>query len=878
MERLIQLKFSKLIFLYFNLIFFSISFVNAQVSGTVFRDFNGNGIKDNTTSFNEIGLAGVIVNAYNPSGGTLTVNYSGGGTSTNNTGQYSVTGGVLGQIRLEFILPGTSFYATMGSSGGTTVMFPASATQNLAVNYPAEYSDSNPKLVTPTYVNGDNQVSGSSSSTGNSIFSYNYDATGLNTIATQGQTGAVWGTAYHKQSGKLFYSAFGKRHVNWGPLGPNGIYVTTSAKTATNTSNTGSFVNLNSVNSSFNAGNPTRNFSPGLGDKTQGNYDENMILGVGTTGMGDLDVSEDGQYLYTVNLNDRKVWRIEVGVNGAAPTSSGQIVAYTAFPNPCTNSTFRPFAIKVYRGELYIGGVCDGVTDLTNQTSAVNRNNLKATIYKTSLITAPSSAIWTEVFSMPLTYNRDANLNFGGGATSSVKYIDPNGTDNALTIDAWHPWARSWSDINLNLSVFYPQPMLLDIEMDIDGSMILGFGDREGHQVGNYNLGVEIGNFSTYYGTANGDILRVFNNNGTFILENNGTAGGITTAGVGDGDGPGGGEFYYQDNFELGGGPLGVNNNPCNHDEIAAGGLALYYGSDQVVNTVFDAKDSWDSGGTRWYSNNDGTAKNGLLLYGAENISLFGKATGVGDVELLVSPPPLEIGNRVWMDTDSDGVQDADEMGLDGVTVKLFQGTTLVSTKTTANGGQYYFNTADGLLPNTAYTIRIEAANIPSGKFVTLKDQPTGGVQDMGDNDAALVGANADITYTTGNAGENNHTLDFGFSAALTCSSTVTAIPGTCNSATNQYTLTGTVTFSNPPSTGTLTVQISGGGSQVFNAPFTSPQSYSIAGQTSDGVNHTVTAMFSVDGTCTSNTTYTAPSSCSGCPPIQCGTTTVQKN
>ncbi|HMS28662.1 MAG TPA: hypothetical protein PKD32_02305 [Saprospiraceae bacterium] len=52
-------------------------------------------------------------------------------------------------------------------------------------------------------------------------------------------------------------------------------------------------------------------------------------------------------------------------------------------------------------------------------------------------------------------------------------------------------------------------------------------------------------------------------------------------------------------------------------------------------------------------------------------------------------------------------------------------------------------------------------------------------------------------------------------------------------SANNQYTLTGTITFANPPATGTLTVSVSGGGSQVFNAPFTSPQNYSISGLTS---------------------------------------------
>src|SRR6185436_20340977 len=54
-------------------------------------------------------------------------------------------------------------------------------------------------------------------------------------------------------------------------------------------------------------------------------------------------------------------------------------------------------------------------------------------------------------------------------------------------------------------------------------------------------------------------------------------------------------------------------------------------------------------------------------------------------------------------------------------------------------------------------------------------------------------------------------------------------------------------------------VHITGGGSQIINAPFTSPINYSISGQTSDGLSHTVTATFSSDPNCTNSTTYTAP-------------------
>ncbi|MCB0379968.1 MAG: hypothetical protein KDD24_01845, partial [Flavobacteriales bacterium] len=92
--------------------------------------------------------------------------------------------------------------------------------------------------------------------------------------------------------------------------------------------------------------------------------------------------------------------------------------------------------------------------------------------------------------------------------------------------------------------------------------------------------------------------------------------------------------------------------------------------------------------------------------------------------------------------------------------------------------------------------------------------------------------------------------------------SALTAVPGACVPATNTYTLTGNITFANAPSSGTLTVTSSCGGSQTFNAPFTSPQAYSLAGLTSNGSACSVTAVFSADAICTRTTNYTAPASC----------------
>ncbi|TNF48169.1 MAG: hypothetical protein EP305_06155, partial [Bacteroidetes bacterium] len=90
----------------------------------------------------------------------------------------------------------------------------------------------------------------------------------------------------------------------------------------------------------------------------------------------------------------------------------------------------------------------------------------------------------------------------------------------------------------------------------------------------------------------------------------------------------------------------------------------------------------------------------------------------------------------------------------------------------------------------------------------------------------------------------------------------LTATPGACNPATNTYNLTGSISFVSPPSTGTLTVTSSCGGSQTFNAPFTSPTNYTLSNLNPTGGACTVTATFSGDATCTLSQNYTSPAPC----------------
>jgi gliding motility-associated-like protein len=93
---------------------------------------------------------------------------------------------------------------------------------------------------------------------------------------------------------------------------------------------------------------------------------------------------------------------------------------------------------------------------------------------------------------------------------------------------------------------------------------------------------------------------------------------------------------------------------------------------------------------------------------------------------------------------------------------------------------------------------------------------------------------------------------------APTCQITsLTATPSNCSS--NTYSVSGQIQFNDPPATGTLMVTNSCGGSQTFNAPFTSPLNYSLTGLTPTGGSCTITAAFSDDGACSLTQNYTSP-------------------
>ncbi|OQX02939.1 MAG: hypothetical protein BWK80_56820, partial [Desulfobacteraceae bacterium IS3] len=113
---------------------------------------------------------------------------------------------------------------------------------------------------------------------------------------------------------------------------------------------------------------------------------------------------------------------------------------------------------------------------------------------------------------------------------------------------------------------------------------------------------------------------------------------------------------------------------------------------------------------------------------------------------------PASLGDVVWLDANKNGIQDAGEIGVGGVTVNLYNkiGTVILSTDTTKPDGSYQFA---GLAPGD-YVVGFE---LPAGYTMS---QPNQGADRAKDSNADMnTGKTAAITLT---AGENNPTIDAG--------------------------------------------------------------------------------------------------------------------
>lgn len=732
------------------------------ISGTVFRDYNANGVDDGDF---EPGIAGVIVTATSITGTVVS-------TVTGPDGSYTTPFLPGNSARVEFTLPGSLDFLQPGAAGNTTVQFVdlslGDATGvDVGFNNPVHYCETNPYMAVPSYFGGTQSLFD-----GLARFSYNDTGTSPDptTLTTWTDIGTTYGLAYNAAADHLFAAAYVKRHSALaGSAGA--IYRVTGARTAGPyvTSTLATIPDVGSVPDNATRVLPT--------NPVDASFDPTVFGLVGRAGLGDMEISDDGSTLYVVNLNNLNVYPVA--------TATGTVGTPIPIPNPgCTNGEWRPFATKFYEGGLYVGGIC----------SAENggvRADLTAQVYRYDV----TAATWSSgLFSSPIPLDFQRGRGFSAGTMTGPP-------DDGF----WNPWINDgptlFSRLTANTGdggILYPQPMLTDIEFDSQGYMLLGFRDRTGDQIGYLNNAVDSaaypagsGGLPIWYTAPAGDILIAAPSGSNFVLESNGVVGSRTRGaggGIGTGQGPGPApsrEFFYHDAYTTPDYNI--------HQETGFGALAIRLGADEVVMTAYDYN-TIDEGAVYRLNLADGGGNvlDGYRIYegsqtgypggGTEN-GRFGKANGLGDLELLCSPAPIEIGNRVWGETSVNGIQDPEQAGVEvpiaGVTIRLYlpSGAFVAETTTNANG-VYYFNNGNvpgGLLPNTQYVLRIENVTpIQSAGFNYLTPANVG-TNEAIDNDAVsgnaggvFSGNRPQIVLSTGAYGHNNHTYDFGFTATPT--------------------------------------------------------------------------------------------------------------
>ncbi|WP_080055021.1 SdrD B-like domain-containing protein [Spirosoma aerolatum] len=755
--------------------------VNGQVKGIVFRDFDSNGIRSDTLPV-EVGVEGIRVLAFVEQS-TLPISTTTLADGTFAFNEASIPAGK--RIRLEFtnFLPG-DYNGPYGVASRTSVQFITAPTDqaNLGIDYPADYCQrTDLQLVTPCYVNGN--VQSTTDSDGNpvpadkqaaqspALVKFPYEAAGVASatnfppadLAHAGEVGAIWALSYQRRTKKIFSAAVVKRHTSFGPAGPGGIYITDIASGKTTP-----FMSVSSIGIDVGDDPHTDPLANLFGDMTQASTDPAAMTAVGRMSFGGMDISEDDKTLYFINLKDRKLYSLGIGSPAVAPTSPTALRSWN-IPNPgCSFGDFRPWALKMYHGKLYVGVVCSAETSQETK-------DLKATIYQ--IDPTSENAVFTEVLAFPLDFHR--------GAT------DLTGT--CIQYDHWLPWSDAWPTPcgvgNQPYFVMYPQPILTDLEFDDDGSMLIGFTDRFGQLSGMANHD-PAGN-GQYNGFTGGDLLRASSHNGQFELEQNGRSGSLTGTGVGNQEGPGGGEFFGKDDWFF------INN--IAHSEVTNGALSLVPGRREIITSAYDPiANVYLSGGLKVFNTRTGASNRDYVLY-TQSPGSFGKASGLGDNKVLCDPAPLSIGNRFWFDDNRNGIQDPYEPGIDGIVLTLHDmenGGEQVASQTTHDAGQFYFTNetvSGGVLYNHSYEIRMDmnqlsswdisldgsrlipsaggrvaargarqaTSRLPRQYFLSPKDQSNYANSDTRDSDAILNGTTATIALTTLDAGQNDFTYDF---------------------------------------------------------------------------------------------------------------------
>lgn len=199
----------------------------ANITGTVFADFNGNGTRDNATGATagtaaDVGVGGVTVRAYDTnSNNCATTTTAANGTYTLPMGPCTGTA-----FRVEFSTLPTGYYPSqVGGTNATTTQFVSEGgTANLGINQPCDYCQNNPTVVTNRMYQGGDTDSLPLAVLSGSPYNTTVDNPQTLTVATLAQTGTTWGIAHRRTNRMVYSSAYMKSGTPFGPGGTGAIY------------------------------------------------------------------------------------------------------------------------------------------------------------------------------------------------------------------------------------------------------------------------------------------------------------------------------------------------------------------------------------------------------------------------------------------------------------------------------------------------------------------------------------------------------------------------------------------------------------------------------------------------------------------------------
>ncbi len=311
------------------------------------------------------------------------------------------------------------------------------------------------------------------------------------------------------------------------------------------------------------------------GPAGDGRFDQEGRDAVGKVGLGDLDLSEDGRELYAVNLNTRRILRYRV--------SDRQLLgafAHGAADQPWAEAEARPFALAYRRGLLYHGVLRDA-------SSGQDAADLHAYVYES----LPDGSRMRLVLDFGLDY-----------AWQGPHYEVPA---------TWKPWLPSGQQTLRGDMFIWPQPWLTDIAFTDVGDMVLGLRDRNGDRT-LFEPGGALPP-GERNGQQGGDILIARRQGLGWRMDEN----------------P---EFFGEDASRA------VGATWDGHPETGFGGLAFLPGARQVVMSALSPL-QYSSGGALWFDAATGKNPRREELYVMRAGQTFGKANGLGDVEMLCPPP-----------------------------------------------------------------------------------------------------------------------------------------------------------------------------------------------------------------------------------------------